>query len=272
MSKVTVLGANGMLGGMMVKVLKKMGHEVRGVTREMFDVSPTTESVIGIKLYRTTDDDTQYVINCIGAIKPAFKNNLINPIYTNAIFPRQLADVCEKSKKRLIHITTDCVFDGKVGPYDENSKHNADDEYGKSKSLGEPPNCLVLRTSIIGPEWGGNKKSLLEWVRAQGGKEINGFTNHKWNGLTTKELSGCISSIMSRDLFENGTFHLFSNDVTKAELVIKLAKAYNIDCKIKEVEAPTPCDRRLRTVKLMNRYVSPYTLDEQIEDLAHNEI
>lgn len=268
MSKVTVLGANGMLGGMMVKVLKSYGHEVRGVGRDVFEVGPAGNSIIGIKLSRVLDPDTQYVINCIGAIKPAFKGDIVNAIYTNAVFPRQLANVCEAFKRSLIHITTDCVFDGANGPYDENSKHNATDEYGKSKSLGEPTNCLVIRTSIIGPEFGGNKKSLLEWVRGQGGKEISGFTNHLWNGLTTKELAGCVSSIMKRELFENGTFHLFSEDVTKAELVSKIAKAYNIDCKINNIEAPTACDRRLRSIKKLQRFVAPSTLDEMLEDLV----
>lgn len=253
MSKITVLGANGMLGGMMVKALRARGHEVRGVGRDIFNVYPAGSSILGVKLSRATDPDTQYVVNCIGAIKPAFKGDLTDAIYTNAVFPRQLANVCELSKKSLIHITTDCVFDGLKGPYDENSKHNATDEYGKSKSLGEPSNCLVLRTSIIGPEFGGNKKSLLEWVRSQEGKLVNGFTNHLWNGLTTLQLSKYVGAVIENGFHENGTFHLFGSEHDKLSVILEIANAYGIEITVKPIETPEPCDRRLTTVKKMQR-------------------
>jgi dTDP-4-dehydrorhamnose reductase len=270
MSKVTILGAGGMLGHQMVKVLRERGHVVRGVGRDMFDVSPTTEQVVGVKLWRVVEDDTKYVINCIGAIKPAFKGNLTTPIYTNAIFPRQLADVCEKMGRSLIHITTDCVFDGKEGPYDENSKHNADDEYGKSKSLGEPSNCLVIRTSIIGPEAGGNRKSLVEWVRSQNGNKINGFTNHLWNGLTTKELSKCISDIIDCNLYRRGTYHLHSTDISKNDLVTAIAINYKLDMTITPVQAPQSCDRRLRSVKELQTILNPLDMDEQLREMVND--
>lgn len=267
MSKVTVLGANGMLGHMVVKALKDGGHEVKGCGRDIFDVTPTTESVIGVKLYRATDEDTQYVVNCIGAIKPMFKDNALNAIYTNAVFPRQLANVCERAKRRLIHITTDCVFNGMDGFYNENAKHDADDDYGRSKSLGEPSNCLVIRTSIVGPEIGGRKRSLLEWVLSQAGKEVNGFTNHYWNGLTTLELGKSIHKIIKFDAFTNGTYHLFSEDVSKAELVRRIAAAFNIDVKVKNTDAPFYCDRRLRTVKGLQDTALPANLDTMLKEL-----
>jgi dTDP-4-dehydrorhamnose reductase len=253
---------------MVVKALKNAGHEVRGVGREGFSIVPTNESVIGIKLWRATDEDTEYVVNCIGAIKPMFKDDMLGSIYTNAIFPLQLANAAQKAKKKLIHITTDCVFDGVTGKYDETSKHNATDEYGKSKSLGEPANCLVLRTSIIGPEIGGRKRSLLEWVRSQEGKTVKGFQNHLWNGVTTLELGNVIDRIIVQNLYQNGTFHVFGEDVTKAQLLCNIAYAYKIPLTVNTINAPEACDRTLRTVKELQEKVQPAGLDTMLKELV----
>lgn len=268
--KTVVLGGDGMLGHMVVKALKRGGRQVKGYGRDMFEVEPTSEQTVGVKLNRVVDeDDVGYVINCVGAIKPMFKTNLTNCIYTNAVFPHQLASVCEKRGLKLIHITTDCVFDGLGGPYDETREHNATDDYGKSKSLGEPSNCLVLRTSIIGPEVGGRKRSLLEWVRSQDGKEINGFDNHLWNGVTTLELGRRIATILNNGRWEKGTFHIYSTDITKRDLLGEIIEAYKLNIKVNPINAPAACDRRLRSIKdLKSESGCPRSIKEQLQELA----
>ena len=50
----------------------------------------------------------------------------------------------------MIHVTTDCVFSGKDGNYNENSIHDETNDYGISKSLGELCDTTIIRTSIIG--------------------------------------------------------------------------------------------------------------------------
>ena len=52
----------------------------------------------------------------------------------------------------MIHPTTDCVYTGLKGDYDENDSYDVCDVYGMSKALGESNNCTVIRTSIIGEE------------------------------------------------------------------------------------------------------------------------
>ena len=189
---VVVLGDTGMLGGMLRRYLEEEGIDVIGVSRKdglVIHPAYHTASLLN-KIPALLNPD--YIVNCIGAIKPVFndKNRLTEAIYTNAIFPHELVGWNHRFEvgAKIIHITTDCVFDGtevNAGYYAEGALHNSIDEYGKSKSLGESEDCMVLRTSIIGPEWGGNKRSVVEWVLSQRGKEINGFTNHRWNGLTT---------------------------------------------------------------------------------------
>jgi len=279
--RVAILGHDGMLGHMVEKYLQPYFLDVHGFGREALNLIPRQIDPMGTKLSTVLGFEYDYVINCIGAIKPTFDaaDEPTIPIYVNAIFPHQLArwgelagckkHVDGKRRSKIIHITTDCVYDGlDAGQYTESSAHNARDLYGKSKSLGEPTNCMVLRTSIIGPEKK-TKKSLLEWVRSQDGKEINGFTNHLWNGVTTLQLAKSIRKIIEDDLYEDGTFHIHSNEVNKFELVSMIIEALSIDVTVNKFEAPVAVDRTLDTEKGLNYKLEIPPLKEQIEELAY---
>ena len=132
----------------------------------------------------------------------------------------------------MIHVTTDCVFSGSTGLYLENHPHDCIDDYGKSKSLGEPKDITVIRTSIIGEELS-NKKSLLEWVRSNKNFKVNGFINHFWNGLTCLELSKQIKTIIDTGNYWKGVKHYFSpNVVSKCQLVKDISEIYDLNIEV----------------------------------------
>jgi dTDP-4-dehydrorhamnose reductase len=173
-TNVAILGNNGMLGHVVEKVVnRQLDMRARGFGRESLELYPKGLDEIGGKLTDLLGDDTDWVINCMGATKPYFNNctDLSIPIYTNALFPHQLALWAElvPNGPKVIHITTDCVYNGIVGEYNEYSTHGAKDKYGRSKSLGEPKNCMNLRTSIIGPELDGQSKHFLSWIKSRHG-------------------------------------------------------------------------------------------------------
>jgi dTDP-4-dehydrorhamnose reductase len=63
--------------------------------------------------------------------------------FTNVLRKPQLF---KNKNLQIVHITTDCVFNGELGNYIESSFHDCIDDYGKSKSLGENPHLTTLRT------------------------------------------------------------------------------------------------------------------------------
>lgn len=263
--RVGILGANGMLGWMVDETFKHSFNVVPFTRKEL------TVSTRDVGLNPETYSNLQYcdfIINCIGAIKPAFSDHkrLAENIVVNSVFPRVMADFCEHNNIGFIHITTDCVFDGLDGYYTENSKHNALDDYGRTKSLGEPDNCMVIRTSIIGPEKD-TKKSLVEWLVSNNGKGVKGFTNHMWNGLTTLELANVMCYIIRRGMYARGKYHIFSEDVTKLELLESMVVAWGLDISIEAVAAPEYCNRTLRTVKELNSIVAPRQLRDMLQDI-----
>jgi dTDP-4-dehydrorhamnose reductase len=264
--KIAILGSSGMLGGMVVRELSAK-HEVVKIGRDRLaiteDLKALKDSLDGIRGF-------DYIINCIGAIKPRFSDPAMlgKNVVTNSIFPWLLAEHGKRSNTKVIHITTDCVYRGTRGKYTEKSAWDADDNYGISKVLGEPTNCMVLRTSIIGPEWDGNKRSLVEWLVSNKNGTVNGFTNHMWNGLTTLELAKCLDRIVTRDYYSDDCFHLFADDNTKYDMLKIMSDAWNLNITVKPVEDKISCDRTLRTVKNLNYVLFPKSFKNMIGELS----
>ena len=185
------------------------------------------------------------VINCAGITKPHALENPELTFFINGAFPHILSEIY---KQQLIQIATDCVFDGtNAAPYAEDASKLPADLYGLSKSLGEPfEKSLVLRTSIIGEELHGHSL-LISWLRKQQG-EVSGFTNHFWNGITTRQFAKICDEIISKrnSYSQHGLFHIFSNDITKYDLLCLLKEKYNLSINIKKVHTEK-ADRRLRS-------------------------
>jgi dTDP-4-dehydrorhamnose reductase len=201
------------------------------------------------------DTNPDWIINCIGVIKPHINEDSLssveNAIQINSVFPHSIANAVAGSKIKVIQIATDCVYSGKLGNYDELSIHDANDVYGKTKSLGEVKSdqFIHLRASIIGPEIG-RSTSLLEWFLGQPiGTTVNGFTDHLWNGLTTHHFAVLAKAVMNLDIEASGVNHVLpGNQLTKAQLLEVFAEVYSRkDIQIKSVISSNKIDRTLST-------------------------
>lgn len=253
-----------MLGNYLVsKFSNNQNHETIALTRKDFDIGNSTKDSL-YQFIRSVRPSDGIIINASGIIKQR-KNDLDEMIEVNSIFPHRLEQFSKDLSYRVIHVTTDCVFSGSVGKYDENSRHDCYDLYGKSKSMGENDDSCVIRTSIIGEEIN-NKKSLLEWCRSMSGKKVNGYTNHLWNGVTCLELATFIEKIIDNDSLWRGIKHIHSDDISKFDLVNLLNKKYSLGLAVEPFETETKCDRTLRSI-----FSSQITksLEEQVEELKN---
>lgn len=267
MKKIALFGSTGMLGSMLYNVLKddfqlilvyrdekklqQLDTVYGGVSyhkKVQFDIVHHALSSVDYRDQKYLEKklgNVDIVLNAAGVINKYADDDQLACVASNSIFPYLLSRIYSK---RVIHFSTDCVFDGKnFAPYSESSTPCPSDLYGLSKLHGEyPENALVLRTSFIGPEITGHV-SLHDWLLAQKG-EITGYTNHYWNGLTTKQVALSVKKILqNRDTFpHHGLFHLYATDVTKYELLMMLQKKYNVPVRIVQHTAD-PIDRRLRS-------------------------
>jgi dTDP-4-dehydrorhamnose reductase len=173
-----------------------------------------------------------------------------------------LARVCATYGCNMIQPTTDCVYSGTRGGYTESDLPDETGNYGVSKSLGEPLNCTVIRTSIIGEELA-NKKSFLEFVRNS--THMQGWDNHMWNGITCLQYCKVVETIITNHLFWKGVRHICSpSPISKYMLACTIASEFKVDVQIERVLSETPCDRTLGT--LFELFYIP-DIKEQIAEL-----
>ena len=263
---IVVFGSRGMLGRYVSTYFQRKGYEVTNITRNEFDASDF-DQYDKLKDILTGKDA---VINCMGTIKPvANKQDKKITFMVNSIFPNYLSRVADVLNIKFFHITTDCVFSGKSGLYSEGSAPDMLDDYGFSKSIGDY--CceygVVIRTSIIGEELE-NKRSLIEWVKSQKGKTVNGYTNHWWNGVTCLQLAKEIDALLEEPYPNNGLIHICSDIVTKYELIKLISEAFDLGVTVVPVEAPDYCNRTLDSVSKKAIQLDTPILETQIKELV----
>lgn len=211
-----------------------------------------------------------FIVNCVGIVKQRQEARMAIPsIAINSLLPHKLAAFSETWGGRVIHPSTDCVFDGKRGGYTEADDSNADDLYGKSKFLGEIrcDNGLTLRTSIIGRELV-EHRSLLDWFLAQRGKTIRGFRRVIYSGVTTNQLAEVVTLVIQRFPSLHGLYQVVTEPISKYDLLCQLRDAYKLEVNISPDDTEVS-DRSMKGDKFREAtgYVSP-PWTELVERLA----
>jgi dTDP-4-dehydrorhamnose reductase len=237
-TRVLVLGGTGMLGHKVWQTLHDRFDTWATVRAERVPaVEPfsTLRSITGV---RADDFDSivracaearpQVIVNCIGIVKQLkTASDPVPSIAINALFPHRLAGLARALGARLLHISTDCVFNGTRGGYSEPDAPDATDLYGRSKLLGEVtgPECLTLRTSIIGRELSGTT-GLAEWFLGHRGGRVEGYTHARFSGVTTGTLAGLLAELIERHPALEGLYHVASEPISKYDLLLELNRAF----------------------------------------------
>jgi dTDP-4-dehydrorhamnose reductase len=255
--KVLVVGASGMLGHRIVHHLSR-SRDVVSVMR----TGPRSDRLLKIlgrsriveagsldagEIAALLDRHAPHVVvNAAGLIKQ--RPNSSDPIAmmeANALLPRRLAAACRARDVRLIHVSSDCVFNGARGGYREDDPTDAQDLYGRTKALGEPvgEGCLTLRTSIIGPEVD-SAFGLLEWFRSRRGQIASGYRRVIFPGLPTIRFAMVIETLIDRFPRLSGLYHVGAEPIAKHDLLHLINDRYRLGVTIDPVDEPAS-DRSL---------------------------
>lgn len=262
--KIIIFGGSGMLGHQILKkfMSNKKFKIICLVRDKSFFGNNNYKNVRFVKFdiiknnlgdYAKIVKKNDIIINCIGLIKPYINDSdklqINKAILINYNFPFLLNQIFYRNK--IFQIATDCVYSGKHGNYKETDSHDALDIYGKSKSLGEikNKNFYNLRCSIIGLEIK-NHLSLVSWfLKNKNSKFISGYTNHKWNGLTTEAYSEYLYTIITQNIKIPNLLHIVpQNSISKFELLTLLKKKFAFKkLKIKKVKSNLKINRTIAT-------------------------
>ena len=238
--KVLVLGASGLLGRAMMRVLPESRDlEVHGTVRTdaaREECSPAANGVLEVlsdvqdehafeRMLRRVDADV--VINCVAPSRESLAaSDPIEVIPICAVLPHRLARQCERKGARLIHVSTDGVFSGRRGRYTEDDEPDARDLYGMAKLLGEvhAPHAITIRTSMVGHERR-NGRGLLEWFLSQE-RSCKCFSRAIFSGLPAVVLAAIVRDVIIPRSELRGVYHVAAEPITKCDLLRLIGTVY----------------------------------------------
>lgn len=274
--KIAVVGAGGMLGHAVVNYLSKnKDFTIYAFTRNRKICREGNIFYIHYNELFSFFLPYDYLINCAGVLRTKEKTqeSLSESLSINTILPLKILE--SELSNKIINITTDGVFSGKDGNYLESSCHDSCDVYGKTKSLGEIKNDKVfnLRCSIVGKELN-TSKNLLSWFLNQDSNtEIDGYTNHFWNGITTLQFAKICENIIANNIQSNNIQHIVpANIVSKYELLKLFNKYFKKNIEISPKYCNQTVNKTLSTLDpIMNNTLwgnKIKSIEEMISDIA----
>ena len=241
-NKVLILGASGMLGKSVIDVFSlNTNHTIYVLSRnyQLFSSNKIIQQNVDLtnihifsEILKNISPDL--IINCAANIdieiceQDKKKCDLINADIVKTIYS-------SVPNVKLVYISTDSVFDGLKGEYEEKDTPNPINNYARSKLLGEKYTLelmrkrIVIRTNIYGIN-SGMKKSLFEWALHNLNSNINifGFENVYFNPLYTKQLATIILDLINIEF--DGLIHVGSDKfISKYDFIRSIVDVFNFN-------------------------------------------
>ncbi len=196
-----------------------------------------------------------------------------------------LIEACRKINGRLIHVSTDFVFDGTNGPLDETARPNPVNYYGETKLEGEKlvqasdiSWCVIRTVLVYGITHDMSRSNIVLWVKdsLEAGKAIR-VVNDQWRTPTLAEdlAMGCYLAIKKN---ATGIYHISGKDfMTPYDLALKTAEFFNLDKRLisatNSQEFRQPARRPLRTGFVIDKArkelgYEPHSFDDALHVIA----
>lgn len=272
---ILVTGASGFLGANLIFSAVDSGRAVTAASRSHGVDVPGVRSVVAdlitpgsaAELLESVKPD--WVVNCAAlANVDACEADPAAATRANVDLPRAIASACGESGARLLHISTDSVFDGARGSYKESDEPRPLNRYAASKLEGERavldtlPGAVVLRTNFIGvgplPGLG-----LADWIvgRLEQGERVKGFADVIFSPLLTTTLAEIIFAVVDAGL--EGLFHASARDAcSKLDLANMLAGELGLDGTL--IDEARLADAGLAAPRPLDTSLSPALLEGKL--------
>jgi dTDP-4-dehydrorhamnose reductase len=242
MSKILVTGASGLLGLNFSLAVDGKIHQVTGVDNRnplrwlSFKTlqADLVETGIIDRLINETKPDV--ILHCAAmANVDDCESQPTDADRVNHILPGELAAAAKKHSIKMVHISTDAVFDGQKGNYTETDKPNPLSVYARTKWLGEQavlevnPGALVARVNFYGWSITG-KRSLAEWFvnSLAERKTLKGFTDILFCPMMVLDLADTLIQAVEKHL--RGIYHCVGPQaMSKYDFGLAIARQFGFD-------------------------------------------
>ncbi|QKF59859.1 dTDP-4-dehydrorhamnose reductase [Aliarcobacter lanthieri] len=266
---ILVTGSNGQVGSEIKELAKDYSYSFFFTTRDDIDITSKDDIRNFCQI-----NNINVIINCAAytAVDKA-ENDELNSDLVNRKAVKKLALISKELNIKLIHISTDYVFDGRnFKPYCEEYQTNPQSVYGKTKLDGEkelininPKDSIIIRTSWVYSFYGNN---FVKTMLRLGGekKELGVIFDQIGTPTYAKDLAFTILNIIPKIQNEKVEIYNYSNEGVLswydfAKEIMKMAK---IDCKINPIETfqyPTPAKRPHFSLLNKNKIKSTFNIE-----------
>ncbi len=271
MSSILVTGSNGQLG-----------NSIRNISGQLRNVNFLFHDIDTLDLTRQDKVDEffnqhhpDFVVNCAAytAVDKA-ENDEENAFKINADVPAFLTETCAKYNSKLIHISTDYVFDGHTWlPYRETDAPNPRSVYGKSKLAGEQKvmaydQSIIIRTAWLYSAIGNNfLKTILRIGKEN--DEIRIVADQAGSPTSANDLAKAILSIINQSLedeksYHPGIFHFTNEGICSwYDFACEIIRITNLKCNVIPIETkeyPLPAERPSYSVLNKSKIKELYNL------------
>lgn len=268
-AKILILGSSGLIGHQMLGYFEQLPQF------EVHDISLTRKARSETKLIDLRNEEVisqlilnlkpNYIINCAGLLIHASEKDVKSSIALNAYLPHLLVKFLDSYGGQLIHISTDCVFSGNKGQYEESNVKDGTSIYSKTKSLGEilDDNHLTVRTSVVGPELKIESEELFNWFMFQE-NDVNGYEKSIWSGVSTLFLPRAVENLMKNKV--TGLYQVSSfKPISKYDLLCLFKKFSKKSSNVNKVEGYVTNKSLIDTRKLLTIEIPSY--EEMIQEI-----
>jgi dTDP-4-dehydrorhamnose reductase len=270
--KILITGKDGQLGKSFYEIISKTKPRHTFIFTGKRELDLSNKNIINEFFIKNNFD---VIINCAAYTdveKAEIEPNMANKI--NHIAVKQLAKISNKQKIKLIHISTDYVFDGNsLKPYEEPDEAHPINVYGKTKLAGEKAiqsfmkaNAIIIRSSWIYSEYGNNfVKTMLSACNKK--NDLNVVSDQIGSPTYASDLANCILTIVNHSNFDrinrNTCVYHYSNqgECSWSEFAIKIFNLAKIECSVKSIttdEYPSKIKRPKYTVMNKDKIIKEF--------------
>jgi dTDP-4-dehydrorhamnose reductase len=295
MKKILLTGSNGLLGQKLVGLLSKMAdvqliatakgqnrlHYAQGYTYYSMDI--TSQKEVDTIIGNIKPDVVIHTAAMTNVDQCESERELCWDMNVKAV--EYLVEACQQNNAFLIHLSTDFIFDGAAGPYDENAAPNPISYYGESKLAAEKVlfqsnvKWAIARTVLVyGIVADMSRTNIILWVKKslEDGKNIKVVTDQFRTPTLAEDLAMGCWQIAQKEA--NGIFNISGKDfLTPYEMAIKTADYFNLDkALISKADSSTfsqPAQRPPRTGFIIDKAnailgYNPHSFEEGIKIVA----
>mgnify|MGYP006145831885 FL=1 len=286
MKNVLVTGANGLLGQKLVEMLLPFSNQYQIIATARGDNrAKITEGYIYEKLDITNIDELNTIFQKYqpdAVIHGAAMTNVDQCEEqkelcwnANVHAVSYIVNECKKYKSKLIHVSTDFIFDGKNGPYLENAEANPLSYYGESKLAAEKIvqnsglQWAIARTVLVyGVINDPSRSNIVLWAKnaLESGKEISVVDDQFRTPTLAEDLAdGCIKILLME---KEGIYNISGKDFLSVyEMVQQVAEFYDLSMdNVKKVSSSTLNQRAKRPP------VTGFIIDKAVKELGYDPV